>query len=526
VRTPRLIALLAAIGSAVAVSPSLASTRVAPADFFPGCAPSTTAPALTVGRVACQRLPSAAIGGTTAFSYYIPPGCAPALKRHCPVIYALHGFGGDYTSVLGTGDEPSAYIAALTSAPDPFPVRDPWRYADPTTWTAKPAIDAILVAPDGRTVPGGYGPTSGLDGFWVDWNPRYGKGGNSPKYATAPPRFEAQLTSELIPYVERTFPVGRGREWRSLTGVSLGGYGSYGIGLRHPDMFVSLGSVSGAMNFLFGPGLDVAGRPMPGPQVSSVGVGPVIHLPGLGANVPVASLPAEAQGFAVALLALGDPAADAAYFRGHMPRDLARNGFAHNGSGQVLDIRGFYNDAIPHNPNDLKDPGGVMGAVALEVIVIEMNQTQQRAFKDTSVAWTVALHKGTHSNEYRNAWLRDLLSKQYALLRHADGSGKPRAAATSFDFRSTDSAFAVWGWKFAVMREATEFLVTSQVSCKQLTLRGTGRVTVTVPASCQTGFKGQRTFDVDLGPSHPVDDPGVGQLSAYGRTATVALTAY
>jgi hypothetical protein len=192
----------------------------------------------------------------------------------------------------------------------------------------------------------------------------------------------------------------------------------------------------------------------------------------------------------------------------------------------VLDIRGFYNDAIPHNPNDLKDPGGVMGAVALEVIVIEMNQTQQRAFKDTSVAWTVALHKGTHSNEYRNAWLRDLLSKQYALLRHADGSGKPRAAATSFDFRSTDSAFAVWGWKFAVMREATEFLVTSQVSCKQLTLRGTGRVTVTVPASCQTGFKGQRTFDVDLGPSHPVDDPGVGQLSAYGRTATVALTAY
>jgi S-formylglutathione hydrolase FrmB len=526
VGTPRTVAVAAALVAGLAVSPSVASTRTAAPSFFHDCAPSTSAPKLTVGKVTCQQIPSAAIGGTTAFSYYVPPGCAPALKRRCPVIYALHGFGGDYTSVLGTRERPSSYIAALTSGPakDPFTVRDPWNYADTSKWVAKTALNAILVAPDGRTVPGGYGPTGGVDGFWVDWNPRYGNGGDKPKYQTPAPRFEAQLIDELIPYVERTFPVGSGRSWRSLAGVSLGGYGSYGIGLRHPDMFVSLGSVSGAMNFLFGPGLDAAGRPLPGPQVPVQGVGPVIHLPGLGANVPVASLPAEVQGFAVALLALGDPAADAAYFRGHMPRDLARNGYAHNTGGQVLDIRGFYNDAIAHNPTDVTDPGGLLGSTALEVVVLEMSRTQRTAFRQTDVAWDVAMHPGTHSEEYRAAWIRDLLSKQYALLRHADGGGSPRPLPTSFDFRSTDSKFSVWGWNFAVKRPVTEFLVLSDVTCKHLSFRATGRLTVTVPASCHTGWHGKRKFTVDIGVTHSVDDPGVGQLSPYGVTGTVPLT--
>src|SRR5262249_4441127 len=157
-----------------------------------------------VGRVTCQEIPSAALGGTTAFSYLVPAPCAPDTGRTCPVIYLLHGFGGDYTSMLGTGDDPSAYAAALTSGPkvDPHTVSDPWDYSDPKTWVAKPTLDAILIAPDGRTLPGGYGPAAGLDGYWTDWNPRYAKGGSDEKYSTPAPRFEAQVLDELIPYVQ------------------------------------------------------------------------------------------------------------------------------------------------------------------------------------------------------------------------------------------------------------------------------------------------------------------------------------
>src|SRR4051794_37127149 len=50
---------------------------------------------VAVGVVACRTMPSADLGGTTAFSYFVPPGCA---AHRCPTLYLLHGFGGDLTS--------------------------------------------------------------------------------------------------------------------------------------------------------------------------------------------------------------------------------------------------------------------------------------------------------------------------------------------------------------------------------------------------------------------------------------------
>jgi hypothetical protein len=69
-----------------------------------------------------------------------------------------------------------------------------------------------------------------------------------------------------------------------------------------------------------------------------------------------------------------------------------------------------------------------------------------------------------------------------------------------------------------------EFLNLTVVSCTGLTLRGTGRVTLTVPAVCGTGRDGSRTFTVDLGPGWPFDEPGgAGTSQVYGRTVTAAL---
>ncbi len=58
-------------------------------------------------------------------------------------------------------------------------------------------------------------------------------------------RIETFLVRELLSHVERTFPVS---DRRSLMGISMGGHGALSIGLRYPDMFASLSSMSGVLD--------------------------------------------------------------------------------------------------------------------------------------------------------------------------------------------------------------------------------------------------------------------------------------
>src|SRR5436190_17286685 len=90
------------------------STAARAADAFPDCAAATATPVLVVGSVACQRVASVSLGGDDPVSYYIPPECDPALGRRCPVLYLLHGFGGDYHSMLSSN---AGWVQALSSAP-------------------------------------------------------------------------------------------------------------------------------------------------------------------------------------------------------------------------------------------------------------------------------------------------------------------------------------------------------------------------------------------------------------------------
>jgi hypothetical protein len=397
--------------------------------------------------------------------------------------------------------------------------------SDTKAWKPAPPLDVVLVAPDGRTAPDGFGPGPGLEGFWTDWNPRYAKGGDSQRYNTQPPRFAVELTDELVPYVESHFPVGRGRDWRSLAGTSLGGYGSYAIGLAHPDEFASIGAVSGIMNILLLPGLDEygAGR---GEGVAPPAQLPPTTLPGIaGASVPLSVLPEQARGFAVATYAFGDPSVDQSYYRGRMPRDLAINAHAegprasHESPAQSLVVRGFSNDAVPRQPSDFASPPGYLGAQAFEAIVRLSNVEQNHAFADASVRQHYELHPGIHSDAYWNPWLRGQVEAQYAAMRHRDGSGHPPPSPVIFDYRSTAQRFAVWGWRFEVQRPASEFLDLTRVTCSGLTVRGTGKVTVTPPSRCHAA-----PANVDLGPGMPTDAPaGADEASFYGQAVHVQL---
>jgi len=58
--------------------------------------------------------------------------------------------------------------------------------------------------------------------------------------------YEEFLTRDLIEYVEHAFPVRPGRESRAVGGLSMGGYASVLLGLKHPELFCSVGAHSGA----------------------------------------------------------------------------------------------------------------------------------------------------------------------------------------------------------------------------------------------------------------------------------------
>jgi S-formylglutathione hydrolase FrmB len=515
----RRILAVAALLVGAAVVPAAAPAGAA--DPFAGC--DSAGAAVQVGVVSCQTVPSRALGGTTAFSYYVPPGCSPARHVRCPTLYLLHGFGGDLTSMLGTPRQPSAWVASLTSHPpqSPSDSSEPWTLADVKTWKAAPALDMVLVAPDGRTVPEGSGPGSWLEGFWTDWNPRYAKGGDSQRYDTAPPRFAAQLTDELVPYVEQHFPVGRGRGWRAIAGTSLGGYGSYAIGLQHPDFFASIGAVSGIMNILLLPGLDASADGGTG-GVAPPGGLPAVSVPHpAGAAAPLDALPEQARGFAVATYAFGDPSVDQSYYRGHMPRDLALNAHAlhtsHGKSTQSLVVRGFSNDAVPRQASDFSSPPGYLGAQAFEAIVLASNIEQTKAFAEADVQQHYEMHPGIHSGPYWDPWLRGQLEAQYAAMRQPGGGGNPPPIPTTFAYRSTASQFSVWGWRFTVQRPASEFLELTDVTCHGFTVRGTGTVRFTPPPRCHA-----RPQTVELGPAATTDaQAGADEASFYGHVAYV-----
>ncbi|HWH32886.1 MAG TPA: alpha/beta hydrolase-fold protein [Egibacteraceae bacterium] len=509
------VAALCLVLAALGALPSAAE------EFAPECAPPGEPMTVVVGRVECQRLHSEAMGAVTAFSYYVPPACDPALGRRCPVLYYTHGTGGSYRE----GTQP-AWVRALTSGPpvDPRTVADPWRYGDLSTWVPQPALDLVIVAPHGRTVPGGHGPFAGVDTGWFDWNPRYAQGGDSPRYDTPPPRASEFLLDELLPYVEANLPVSGEREGRAILGYSQGGFGAYINGLTRPDLFASLGMRSGGGLPLAAPA-DAADPALPAPPPALPGALAPVRLPGLLPLVPAAvhqrvdpPLTAEvAYGW-------GDPVADQAWMRGANPVDLIPNARAYDHDGrQVVHLKHFVNDAVPRRQSDLTNPN--VFAQFYESALYPMNLYMERVFDRYGVERDFRVGPGDHSGTYGVPYFREQLAEQYARLRHWDGGGRPPPRPVRFDYRTVRSAFSVWGWSFAVEREAMEFLNLTDVSCDGLTLRGSGSVTVTVPARCAaTGPGGERTFTVDLGPSQPADEPaGMGQSSAYGRVVRVTL---
>ncbi|MGM0575673.1 MAG: alpha/beta hydrolase [Myxococcota bacterium] len=177
-----------------------AALLVAPTEAVAGRAAGTEHP-----RVSREAFHAEALRATRHYTVYRPPGYDEDDGRRYPVLYLLHGLGGDD----GDWFEHGRLARHLDRA------------------IAEERLPPILaVAPDGD------------DGYWTNHAPRDGRPG---------PRFGDLVAEDLVRAVDarhRTIP---DAEHRVLAGVSMGGFGALSLALVHPRRFGAAVSLSGAL---------------------------------------------------------------------------------------------------------------------------------------------------------------------------------------------------------------------------------------------------------------------------------------
>ena len=140
---------------------------------------------------------------------YTPPGFSKEKKY--PVLYLLHGIGGDEKEWLN-GGAPQVILDNL--------------YAD---GKIEPMI---VVMPNGRAMKDDRAIGNIFDSARVK------------AFAT----FEQDLLNDLIPFIEKKYPVLKDREHRAIAGLSMGGGQSLNFGLGNLDKFAWIGAFSAAPN--------------------------------------------------------------------------------------------------------------------------------------------------------------------------------------------------------------------------------------------------------------------------------------
>lgn len=161
------------------------------------------------GKIDTISYSSKTVGVTRKALIYLPPGFSK--KKKYPVLYLLHGIGGDKKEWLN-GGKPQIILDNL--------------YAD------HKLEPMIVVMPNGRAMK----------------DDRAGGNVFEPDRVQAFATFEKDLLNDLIPYVDKNFPTLIDREHRAMAGLSMGGGQSLNFGLGNLDKFAWVGGFSSAPN--------------------------------------------------------------------------------------------------------------------------------------------------------------------------------------------------------------------------------------------------------------------------------------
>ncbi|MFW5757642.1 MAG: alpha/beta hydrolase [Bacteroidota bacterium] len=134
------------------------------------------------------------------YSIYLPPGYAES-NRDYPVLYLLHGYSDNETAWVQFGEVNATADRAIASREIP---------------------PMIIVMPD-----------AGIS-FYIN-----AADGSDP--------MEDIMIREFIPFIDKTYRTRTEREFRAVSGLSMGGYGALIWSLRNPDMFSSCAAFSAAV---------------------------------------------------------------------------------------------------------------------------------------------------------------------------------------------------------------------------------------------------------------------------------------
>jgi len=161
------------------------------------------------GVISAIAYPSKTVGNDRKAIIYTPPGYSKNKKY--PVLYLLHGIGGDEKEWLN-GGHPEVILDNL--------------------YTQGKVAPMIVVMPNGRAMKDDRAE------------------GNifAPDKVEAFATFEKDLLNDLIPYIEKNYPVIKDRKSRAIAGLSMGGGQTLNFGFANMDKFAWMGAFSAAPN--------------------------------------------------------------------------------------------------------------------------------------------------------------------------------------------------------------------------------------------------------------------------------------
>lgn len=202
---------------------------------------------IAAGRVERVEFPSKVTGGMRPASVYLPPGYSA--DKQFPVLYLLHGIGGNETHWPGPGAAGAILdnlIADGKAVPMIVVMPNGRASNQPSTLFAggRPGAGPRPAAPGNA----GGAPPAGAGAGGAPGGPGGPGGAAMAVEFEAYAAFERELIGDLIPFIETRYSVSRDRLHRALAGLSMGGGQSLNFGLNNVDTFAWVGGFSSAPN--------------------------------------------------------------------------------------------------------------------------------------------------------------------------------------------------------------------------------------------------------------------------------------
>jgi S-formylglutathione hydrolase FrmB len=152
-------------------------------------------PAFAAGRVQCGSIKTRYMQAPVGYCAMLPPSYDAKPAKKFPVLYFLHGLGGDQSFLISSGG---------------------WGTIE-DAWEQKRIAEFVIITPQADT------------SFYI--NSRNGL-----------VKYEDFFIRDFVPQMEKKFRLLGTRWGRAIGGISMGGYGALRFAFKYPQMFVSVGA--------------------------------------------------------------------------------------------------------------------------------------------------------------------------------------------------------------------------------------------------------------------------------------------